>query len=104
MPKVCVGPYQALQTTRRASARIEQREIIICLVGQRVVAYDGVCLHQGGPLSQGRLVGTTLSCAWHGCPWDLETGCLVPRPQVRLKSHRTSVEDGNVYVLVDEDL
>ncbi len=32
------------------------------------------CPHQGGPLSRGEIEGSYVSCPWHGCKFDIETG------------------------------
>ncbi len=41
-------------------------------------AMDGVCPHAGGPLGEGELEGTTLTCPWHGWQFDVTNGqnCL----------------------------
>lgn len=44
-------------------------------------ALDGICLHAGGPLGEGRLSGSILTCPWHGWQYDVRTGrtCLNER-------------------------
>ncbi len=41
---------------------------------------DGVCPHAGGPLGQGALTGSIVTCPWHGWQFDVTTGrhCLNP--------------------------
>ena len=41
-------------------------------------ALDGICPHAGGPLGEGTLQGTTVTCPWHGWQFDVTTGrhCL----------------------------
>lgn len=70
--------------------------------GQRVAVYNlgGTfyatqhdCTHEGGPLSEGDLQGTVITCPWHGSRFDVTSGKLVRGPAQRpLKTFRVSVE------------
>ena len=46
-------------------------------------AIGGTCTHRGGPLSEGLLEGTTVTCPWHGANFDVCTGKNLspPAPQ-----------------------
>lgn len=62
-------------------------------------ALDGVCPHAGGPLGEGVLRGSTITCPWHGWQFDVCTGqnCLNPRIQhtrftVRVEGNDVVVE------------
>src|SRR4029077_17375763 len=37
-------------------------------------AIDDTCPHQGGPLGEGELDGTIVTCPWHGWQYDVTTG------------------------------
>ena len=54
------------------------RIVALANVDGRIVAMDGVCPHQGGPLGKGELNGPILTCPWHGWQFDVCTGhnCL----------------------------
>ena len=36
-----------------------------------ISAIDGICPHQGGPLADGIVEGTTVTCPWHGWQFDV---------------------------------
>lgn len=46
-------------------------------------AIDETCTHRGGPLSEGMVVGTQVTCPWHGAVFDVTTGSVLgaPAPQ-----------------------
>ena len=46
-------------------------------------AIDDTCSHRGGPLSEGMVVGTEVTCPWHGAVFDVRTGGVLgaPAPQ-----------------------
>jgi len=39
-----------------------------------ISAIDGLCPHQGGPLAEGEVCGTVVTCPWHGWQFDVRTG------------------------------
>lgn len=41
-------------------------------------ALDGICPHAGGPLGEGTLRGSIITCPWHGWQFDVTDGrnCL----------------------------
>src|SRR5881396_2237728 len=51
--------------------------------GQRIAIFNAngefhaigdTCTHRGGPLSQGKMEGTVVTCPWHGARYDIRTG------------------------------
>src|SRR5437762_6073833 len=37
-------------------------------------AMDNACAHRGGPLGEGDLDGTIVTCPWHAWRWDVRSG------------------------------
>lgn len=69
-------------------------------LGDRVLAVDGVCPHQGGPLADGDLDGVVVTCPWHGWKFNLETGEMPGRSKCRVETFEARVEGGDVLVNV----
>ncbi len=83
----------------------------------RLYAVNNHCTHQGGPLCLGILSGrleadrpgslsldTTrpvLACPWHGWEFDLETGCALPDPAVRVRTFPVREVEGRVVIDLD---
>jgi nitrite reductase/ring-hydroxylating ferredoxin subunit len=61
-------------------------------------ALDGVCPHQGGPLGQGRLTGTVVTCPWHGWQFEVTTGRHRLNANCVQESLPVRVERGEVLV------
>jgi len=53
---------------------VGDREIAVFHVGDRFYAIDNVCPHQGGPLADGWVDGTVVTCPWHAWCFDVTTG------------------------------
>jgi nitrite reductase/ring-hydroxylating ferredoxin subunit len=54
----------------------------VCLanVDGTLYAIGGKCTHQGGPLGDGELDGTIVTCPWHGSKFDVTSGAVVSPP------------------------
>lgn len=50
------------------------RVVALFNVEGTLYALDGICPHQGGPLGEGELTGTIVTCPWHGWQFDVRTG------------------------------
>ena len=77
------------------------REIALFNLGERVLATDNQCPHQGGPLCDGIVTGSSVVCPLHAWKVNLETGA-VERPSAGrdhcVKTYTTRIEAGVVLV------
>ncbi len=64
-------------------------------------AIDDTCPHQGGPLGEGELEGTTVTCPWHEWRYDVRTGVNLEDASCKVSAYPVKVEDGDVFVAVD---
>ncbi len=79
---------------------VSGKKIAIFNVGGAYYAIDDTCTHQGGPLSEGELVGKQVTCPWHGAVYDVTTGEVlgppapegVSRYKVRLSGNEIEIE------------
>ena len=71
--------------------------LVVQLADGTLHALENACPHQGYPLSQGTLAGSTLTCCWHNFKFDVPTGaCTMGEEAVR--THELRVVDGIVEV------
>jgi uncharacterized protein YbjT (DUF2867 family)/nitrite reductase/ring-hydroxylating ferredoxin subunit len=62
-------------------------------VGGRFCATQDKCTHRQGPLSEGTLDGSTVTCPYHGAQFDVCTGAVLRGPaKDALKTYRVIVE------------
>jgi 3-phenylpropionate/trans-cinnamate dioxygenase ferredoxin component len=61
-------------------------------------AIENTCLHRGGPLGEGDLDGTIVTCPWHGWQWDVRTGANAANPTVKVGAFPVQVEGDSIYV------
>lgn len=59
----------------------------------QLCATDARCTHRQGPLSEGTLDGSTVTCPWHGSQFNVCTGAAVKGPaEAPLATYRVTVE------------
>ncbi len=59
---------------------VQGRRIALFNVDGAIYATDETCTHSGGPLSEGVLSGSAVTCPWHGAEFDLRTGDVLGPP------------------------
>jgi nitrite reductase/ring-hydroxylating ferredoxin subunit len=116
--EVAVGALADLADGDYRILAIEDIEVGVFRVGDRIVAYENVCPHAGGPVCQGQIfnrveelltpdkksVGLRFStrrnivCPWHGYEFDIETGCHQGDRTVRLKPVKVDVREGQIFI------
>jgi nitrite reductase/ring-hydroxylating ferredoxin subunit len=67
-------------------------------VDGRYVAIDNACPHRGGPLGEGDLDGTLVTCPWHGWRWDVTTGANANNPAVKVACFPVTIDGGAIYI------
>lgn len=103
----------------RVVTQVRGREVAVFNVDGELVAYPNWCPHQGGPLCEGDVGGTTeasfdreslatelrwvregavLRCPWHQWEFDLRENAFLHDADRSLPSYPVSVEDGDVVV------
>ena|SRR5438093_2338235 len=76
------------------------KTLALCHVEGRVFALDNTCLHRGGPIGEGFIDGTTVTCPWHGWQYDVRTGESKANPSIKLATFDTKVEGDEILVAV----
>ena len=61
-------------------------------------AMDGVCPHAGGPLGEGTLRGTVVTCPWHGWQFDVTSGENCLNRRMTHKCFAVNVEGDDVII------
>lgn len=73
--------------------------VAVFRVGGRLYALDAKCTHVGGPLDQGSIHGTQVTCPWHGSTFDLNDGKVVHGPAARGVTPFRVRDEGGTLVL-----
>ena len=74
-------------------------KVNVANAGGHLYAFDDTCTHTGCSLAQGKLDGTTVTCACHGSQFDVTSGVVLRGPSQRsVRSRLAQVEGENLLV------
>ena len=79
---------------------VNGKEIALYRVNGNFYATDNACPHKGGPLGEGFLDGTVVTCPWHGWKFNIETGVSPVVSTAKVATMKTKVEGDDVLVEV----
>ena len=79
----------------------EGQKVALFDVQGEIFALSDTCTHRGGPLSEGDLEGTEVTCPWHGARFDVRTGAVLgPPAAIGVKSYPVKVTGKDILVEV----
>ncbi|MBI3725574.1 Rieske 2Fe-2S domain-containing protein [bacterium] len=74
------------------------KQVALFKVAGKVTAIDNVCAHRGGPLAEGFIQGTHVTCPWHGWTYDVATGASTMNPNIKQACFAVTVEGEDVFL------
>lgn len=78
---------------------VSEKRVAVFNVGGTYYAIEDVCTHMGGPLSEGDLSGTEVTCPWHGATFDVTTGKVLGGPATRdVNCYKVQVEGSKIKI------
>ena len=93
-----VASISELELGSCKTVEVQGKVIALFNVGGRIYALDNTCLHQGGPLGEGRLEGEVVTCPWHMWEFNVRTGEKVGEPSLRVATYPVQVEGDDIKV------
>lgn len=81
-----------------AAIEAGEKSLAVFNVEGTYYAIDNECVHRGGPLGDGELEGTTVTCPWHGWTYDVTTGKCINNPSACVKSYPVHIEGADIKV------
>src|SRR5947208_3863131 len=81
-------------------AEVNGKTLAVFNVDGRFHAIDNTCIHRGGPLGEGELEGSVVTCPWHGWQYDVTTGRNIMDESEGVERYDVKVDGGAVLVAV----
>ena len=102
MPKLLkIAKTKDLPPGEAAAFTVEGQKIALFNVEGTYYAIGDTCTHRGGPLSEGEVQGTKVTCPWHGADFDIKTGAVLgPPAQNSVPSYKVMVDGDDIKVEV----
>lgn len=92
-----LGPGKAMEI------EVDGEQIALCNVEGKIYAVSGVCPHAGGPLAEGELQGSILTCPFHGWQFEVDSGRCMRIPAMKLKAYPVKVEGNDILLSIETD-
>lgn len=121
MAEIYIGREDEFEDRGRKVVVNGDLEIGVFLVDGEFYAWENKCVHQGGPICQGRILNRVIEriapdktseglawsdedvhivCPWHGYEFNIRTGRHPGNRNARLRPFDVKVTGGEVYVVV----
>ncbi len=103
MPQVKVTEISQVPLGTGKAVQAGAKQVAIFNVGGAFYALDSLCTYRHGPLAEGALEGTIVTCPWHGSKFDVMSGQVVKGPASRpVSAYPVRVEGTDVLVRLGE--
>ena len=80
---------------------VEGQKIALFRVDGGFYALSDTCTHRKGPLSEGTVEGTEVTCPWHGAKFDIRSGAVLGPPAGQaVKNYPVRVTGANIEIEV----
>ena len=94
-----VADTSEIPVGRMKQVMLDGEPIAIANVAGSFFAFGGACTHDQGPLADGELQGSIVTCPWHFSQFDVRTGQVVEPPaEEAVRSYPVQIEGNSVYV------
>ncbi|MEX2113757.1 MAG: non-heme iron oxygenase ferredoxin subunit [Pirellulales bacterium] len=96
---ITVAKVSEIPDPGRKIVELDDQLVVVIHTAGHFYAIDDVCTHDGGPLGEGTLEGTTIACPRHGAKFDVRTGAALTMPATKpTGTHEIKIEGDNVLV------
>lgn len=93
-----VAKLSDIQETQSQLVQANGKEIALFKIGGKIFALENACRHRGGPLAEGYIEGTEVTCPWHAWAFDVRTGACSTVPESSQLTYKVKIERGIIYV------
>lgn len=84
MPRfVEVAKKSEIPETGVISVEVEGKRLALMNLKGEIYAIDDDCPHEGGPLSEGQIIGEEIECPWHTSHFNIKTGRVTMDPATK---------------------
>ena len=79
---------------------VEGLEVALFKIQGRIYAIDNICPHRGGPLGEGSLEGSIVTCPWHAWQFDVTNGACKTVPESRQRRYSVKLQGNDILLEV----
>ncbi len=96
-----VGETSDVPPGSAIAVEIKGQRLALFNIDGKFYAIDATCPHSGGPLSEGDVDETAVTCPWHGASFNLADGSVLSPPADEdVASYRVPVDGSEIMVVI----
>ncbi len=94
-----VGETSDVPPGTAIAVEINGQRLALFNIDGKFYAIDDTCPHSGGPLSEGDVDETAVTCPWHGASFSLADGSVLSPPaEEDVTSYRVQVDGTEIMI------
>ncbi len=78
-----VGTLEDFVEGKLKKVQVKGEDVVVTRISGKIYAMTASCTHRGGPLDEGELNGSVVTCPWHGGQFNITTAKVVSPPPMR---------------------
>lgn len=99
MTEIKIGKITDIKEGGAKVINVSGKTLALFNINGGFFAVDNACLHKGGPLGEGELDGSVVTCPLHGWKYDVTSGfCVFPATHLKVNSYKVSVKGEEIFV------
>lgn len=96
--RIRIGRTSDIIPGTATTIKIGKKTVAVFNLDGQFFAIDNTCRHRGGPLNEGKLSGTVVTCPWHGWKYDITTGANLTKPEMTTDIFPVTIEDDIMHI------
>jgi nitrite reductase/ring-hydroxylating ferredoxin subunit len=94
-----VGKVSDIANGAKKAVVVNGKKIALFNVEGKFYATADDCNHRGGPLSEGAMQGTIVTCPWHGAKFDVTNGeAKGPPAHIKLETYPGKIVGDDIEI------
>lgn len=94
--RIRIANVSEVPANQGLTVKLDREEIAVFRIDGEYYACSSRCPHAGGPLGDGFIDGTTVTCPWHG--WSFELNCHDNPPRDGVERYKIICEGEELFV------
>ena len=93
-----VGLISDIKDKRAITVQNGNDRVAVFRNGRKISAVSNYCRHQGGPLSEGKIVKGCITCPWHGYQYYPHNGCSPPPFTEKIETYNLKLLGEEIFM------
>ena len=105
MHKTKIGTLKELEVNNQFSRWVENHDILIYRIDNKLQAISNICPHFGGPIGYHEIKKINnkkvFTCLWHNLQFCVETGICTSHKNFKLRKYKVEVVRNDIFVYIN---